>query len=110
MRLDEALDLVRRAMKLKPDNGYITDSLGWVHYKRGNLERALVELLRANILSPGESVILEHIGDVYRARGDKDRALQSYREALRFNPDRKTQAEIEERLKELGASAQADGQ
>ncbi|MBP1720094.1 MAG: Peptidoglycan-binding LysM, partial [Deltaproteobacteria bacterium] len=46
--LDEAEALVKRALELKPDDGYITDSLGWVYFKKGQLDKAIAELEKAH--------------------------------------------------------------
>jgi tetratricopeptide (TPR) repeat protein len=82
IRLDEAEELVREALKYKPDDGYITDSLGWVYYQRGDYETALVHLLRAAELAPDDPVILEHVGDAYRKLDEPEKALEYYRRSL----------------------------
>ena len=87
--LDEAERLVRRALELKPDNGFIEDSLGWIEYQRGELDEALKSLEKAVALSPGEPVILEHLGDVYAKQRDGGRALGAYQKALAARGDTK---------------------
>jgi tetratricopeptide (TPR) repeat protein len=82
INLDEAEDLVRRALKLRPDDGYITDSLGWVFYQQGNYEEALKWLLKAATLVPDDPIILEHVGDAYRRLGDRNQALRYYQKSL----------------------------
>src|SRR4029434_2509261 len=59
IHLDEALQMVSQAATLKPKDGYIQDSLGWVYFKRGDPVRALHHLLKADELSPNEPTILE---------------------------------------------------
>src|SRR5690606_24314756 len=61
--LDEAEALIRRAMRLKPDDGYITDSLGWVLFRKGNYKEAIATLENAFRLKPEEAIIAEHLGD-----------------------------------------------
>lgn len=82
--LDKALDYIVRAVELRPGNGYIQDSLGWIHFRLGNLERARDELLYAIELLPDDPHIHDHLGDVYRALEDNNKAVQSYRQALQF--------------------------
>ncbi len=81
--LDEAESLIREALKYKPDDGYITDSLGWVLYKKGLFQEALINLEKAVKLTSDDPVILEHLGDVYLKMNDKENALKYYKESLR---------------------------
>jgi tetratricopeptide (TPR) repeat protein len=81
--LDEAESLIREALKHKPDDGYITDSLGWVLYKKGLFQEALIYLEKAVKLTSDDPVILEHLGDVYLKIDDKENALKYYKESLR---------------------------
>ncbi len=80
--LDEAEQLITRALKIKPDDGYITDSLGWVHYKKGNYDTALQFLQKAAALVPHDPIILEHLGDAYMKMNSPDKALKYYRRSL----------------------------
>jgi tetratricopeptide (TPR) repeat protein len=82
IKLDEAEQLIRRALEHKPGDGYITDSLAWVHYKRGQYEKALPLLEQASRLVPDDPIILEHLGDVYHKLGMIEKARQSYRQAI----------------------------
>ena len=108
--LDEAQALVERALRLEPDNGYYLDSLGWVLYKRGDLERAVKALERADELVGPEATILEHLGDTYRAAARTSDAATAYRRALEAiekgtgNDDDAplSRADVERKLRELG--------
>mgnify|MGYP001822299240 CR=1 FL=1 len=80
--LDEAERLIRRALKFKPNDGYITDSLGWVFYQRGDYEKALSILKKASKLVPEDPIILEHVGDAYIKLDDRQNALHYYRRSL----------------------------
>lgn len=82
INLDKALDYIRRAVELKPDNGYVRDSLGWVYYRLGRYEEALKALEEAVRLSEEDPTIFEHLGDVYFALGRNEEGLASYRKAL----------------------------
>ena len=80
--LDEAERLIKEALKQKPDDGYITDSLGWVYFKKGLLTKALKYLEKAVRLVPDDPIILEHLGDTYLKISDKKKALQFYKRSL----------------------------
>ena len=80
--LDRALGLIERAIKYKPNSGYIVDSLGWVYFRKGQYDRALEELKRAITLCPEDPTINEHLGDVYFRKEDYGKALNSYKQAL----------------------------
>jgi len=82
MNLDQALEYIRRAVELKPENGYVRDSLGWVFYRLGRYEEARQALEEAVRLSEEDPTIFEHLGDVYFALGRKEEGLAAYRKAL----------------------------
>jgi len=85
--LDEAEALIRKALKYKPDDGYITDSLGWVFYKKGLYDKALKYLRKAVELVPDDPIILEHLGDAYLKLNDKENALKYYQRSLQKKSD-----------------------
>lgn len=97
--LDEAEYLIKEALRLKPDDGYITDSLGWVYYKKGRFADAIVLLEKAIRSVPDDPVILEHLGDVYLKMNDKAKALEYYKKSLERRKDGKT--ELERKIIEL---------
>jgi tetratricopeptide (TPR) repeat protein len=106
--LDEAQRLVQRALDARPDSGAILDSLGWVQFRRGEVERAVETLERAVALAPDEPTLFEHLGEVAAKLGRKARAADAYQRALELvstNPDaadRATQrADLERKLKLL---------
>jgi tetratricopeptide (TPR) repeat protein len=110
LELDEAERLVARALELKPDSGAFLDSLGWVYYRRGDLERAVETLERACVLAPGEPAIFEHLGDAYRRSAKRSEAQAAYRkalEALKGSPEmseaRRQRATLERKLKMLSS-------
>jgi tetratricopeptide (TPR) repeat protein len=84
--LDEALDMIERAVAGQPDDGYITDSLGWVLYRLGRHEEALPHMLRAVELLPADAVINDHLGDVLWKVGRKREAEFQWRRALSLGP------------------------
>jgi Flp pilus assembly protein TadD len=107
VRLDEAEQLVRRALEIKPRSGHVLDSLGWVLFRRGELRRAVETLERAESLAGPDAVILEHLGDAYRASSRIGDAAQAYRRALacvadELPPDQgKRRSSIERKLREV---------
>jgi tetratricopeptide (TPR) repeat protein len=85
INLDEAETLIQTALQLKPNDGYITDSLGWVYFKRGEYQQALQLLQKAIRLVPDDPVILEHLGDVYRKLDHTEKAINYYKRSLDNN-------------------------
>jgi Flp pilus assembly protein TadD len=63
-RLDEAVDLVQRALVVEPDNPSFLDSLGWAYFQQGKLALADTPLSRAAAQMPNNSVIQDHLGDL----------------------------------------------
>jgi len=114
-QLDEAEAMIARALELRPDDGFITDSLGWVYYRRAQpllasgklaeakawLTRAVDQLERAAQLTGGDPVISEHLGDVHLALGQRTLALENYEEAARLEPRAAEQPELEAKLERL---------
>ena len=80
--LDEAFDMIERALAQRPTSGAITDSLGWAHYQRGNYEEAVQYLEQAVALEPGDDVITDHLGDAYWQVGRKIEARFEWRRVL----------------------------
>jgi tetratricopeptide (TPR) repeat protein len=65
LNLDEAFKMLRRAVELRPNDGYIVDSLGWAHFKLGQFPEAAQTLERAISLKPADPVLNDHLGDAY---------------------------------------------
>jgi len=78
MQLEEAEAMVRRALDLQPNDGYILDTLGWVLYKKGKVMEAIRILETAYKIQPGESVIAEHLADAYYQQQMPERAKRLY--------------------------------
>jgi len=85
--LDRAYALIKRALQLKPGNGYIMDSLAWVYYRKGNVEAAWQEIQRAVANAEDDPVIWEHYGDIATALGMTAEARKGYRRALELDPE-----------------------
>lgn len=99
--LDEAEKLIRKALELKPDDGFYLDSLGWVYYQKGDYKTALEYLMRALKIEPKEGVIMEHVGDVKLKQGDLAGAREYYDKALKGDLEKKDRARIEGKLSDV---------
>jgi tetratricopeptide (TPR) repeat protein len=100
IHLEEAEGLIRKALLIRPEDGYIVDSLGWVYFKQGRYQKALQELQRAEGLIPDDPVILEHLGDAYRKVGTYQKALNAYKRAMEKAKDQ-DQKKISEKIREI---------
>ncbi len=88
--LEEAGQFIRRALELEPNNGAYIDSLGWLYFKQGKFEEALVELLRAAELIPEpDAVVFEHIGDTCDKLGRNAEAVLYWQKAFQIKPEDK---------------------
>ena len=96
--LDQAIEMIERAVSHRPSSGYFVDSLGWVHYKLGDPARAVGYLERATELEPSDPEITGHLGDVYWALGRREEARFKWRLALSLSEDAEEQAMLERRL------------
>ncbi len=86
--LDEALDMIERAVAARPDSGYIVDSLGWVLYRLGRYGEAVGHMEKAVQLMAVDPVVNDHLGDVYWAVGRFREAEFQWKRALSFvDPD-----------------------
>jgi tetratricopeptide (TPR) repeat protein len=84
-RLAEAKDLIEKALRLSPDDPFILDSLGWVHYRLGEVQEALKHLQHAYSSRP-DPEIAAHLGEVLWKSGQRDEAQKIWRAALSDNP------------------------
>jgi len=98
--LKTAMDYIRKAVKLKPDDGYYIDSLGWAYYRLGNIQSAVEHLERAVELKPDDPVINDHLGDAYWRIGRKLEAKYQWQQSLTLKPDNDLIATIDKKLKD----------
>ncbi len=100
--------MIQRAVELRPNDGYIVDSLGWAYYRTGDLAKATQFLERAIELLPEDPTINDHLGDVYWQTGRVAEARYQWRRALQFGPDPGDVKSIEVKLdRGLGKPPQA---
>ncbi len=86
-KLDEAMRLIKKAVELKPDDGYFVDSLGWAYYRLGKFDEATKHLERAVELRPDDPVINDHLGDAYWRVGRRLEARYQWSQALTLEPE-----------------------
>ena len=98
VKLDEALDMIERAVAARPDSGYIVDSLGWVLYRLGRYDEAVVHMERAAELMPVDPIVNDHLGDVLWAVGRVREARFQWTRALSFEPEEKDEKRIRRKL------------
>lgn len=84
--LDEALEMIERAVAGEPDSGYIVDSLAWALFRLGRFEESLPHMERAVELMPSDPILNDHLGDVYWALGRYREARFQWRRALSLGP------------------------
>ena len=97
--LDQAREMIQRAAARRPNDGAITDSLGWVLFRQGNVAEATQMLERAVGLEPEDPTITTHLGDAYWATGRKIEAQYQWRRALTLNPTPEDAAKLEAKIK-----------
>jgi tetratricopeptide (TPR) repeat protein len=100
LNLEEAFKMVEKAVSLRPNDGYIVDSLGWAHYQLGRYEEAVELLERAAGLRPEDPVINDHLGDALWQVGRRLEAKFQWQYALDSKPTDKDAAKIRQKLKE----------
>jgi len=87
IKLKEAKKLIKKALKINPNNGAYLDSYAWVMYKMGKYKEALEYQLRAIEASDTDAILYDHMGDIYFALDQKTEALDNWERALELNPD-----------------------
>ncbi|HTV45898.1 MAG TPA: tetratricopeptide repeat protein [Stellaceae bacterium] len=97
-KLKRGLKMIEQAVALRPEDGYIVDSLGWAHYRLGDYASAVQYLERAVELVPEDPTINDHLGDAYWRTGRLVEARYQWRQALQFKPDKEDIKPIEAKL------------
>jgi len=92
-RLEYALEMSKKAVEAVPDNSAYQDTIGWIYYKLGRYNLALVHIKRSVEQQEESAVVIEHLGDVYLKLGEINEARNHWKRALQIDEDN-------ERLKE----------
>jgi Tfp pilus assembly protein PilF len=101
IELPEAEKLARKALKLKPKDAYIKDTLGWILYKEGKLKEAVQTLENAHQMNPEESIIAEHLGDAYYQYQLFTKAKDMYERAARVEKNEDNVRKLETKIDQL---------
>jgi tetratricopeptide (TPR) repeat protein len=96
--LRKGLKLIEQAVRLRPTDGAIVDSLGWAHYRLGNFYEAVKHLEYAVGLVPGDPTLNDHLGDAYWRVDRKREARFQWSHALKLNPEPEDAEKIRQKL------------
>jgi Flp pilus assembly protein TadD len=97
--------MLTKAVSLNPTSGAYLDSLGWLYFQTGDLDRAEKHLTEAARLEPFDPTVQEHLGDLYKRRGNGLQAATAYRLALQQEMEETGQKErIEKKLAEVSGA------
>jgi tetratricopeptide (TPR) repeat protein len=102
--LEKAQENIEKALALRPSDGYIEDSLGWVLFKRGQNEKAIEQLQKAAMIQPEEAIIFEHLGDVYLAQKDYAKAVEMYKKASQYATAKKDSESVKKLEKKIASA------
>jgi tetratricopeptide (TPR) repeat protein len=97
-QLDEAIRLVRRALDAEPENGAYLDSLGWAHFRKGDLDEAEKYLAAAAARLPENSEVQDHLGDLHARKGRLSEAIAAWTRALNGDGQDVERAAIEKKI------------
>jgi tetratricopeptide (TPR) repeat protein len=100
IHLDKALDMIQRAVTLRPDDGYITDSLGWVYFKMHEYKEAVPYLEQAVELMPYDTTVNDHLGDAYWNVGRHREARFQWERAKNHSKDEQEVIALEKKITE----------
>jgi tetratricopeptide (TPR) repeat protein len=98
LNLDDGMKMLKRATELRPDDGAITDSVGWAYYRLGQYDKAVEWLERASEQKGDDATIIEHLGDAYWHVGRFREARFQWERALNQKPEKDRIATIREKL------------
>jgi tetratricopeptide (TPR) repeat protein len=105
-RLEEAIELVQRALKVDPDNPSYLDSLGWAYFQQGRLDLADKPLTTAAEKLPANSVVQDHLGDLRFKQQRLEEAIAAWERSLAGDGDSIDRAKIEDKLRNARARMQ----
>jgi tetratricopeptide (TPR) repeat protein len=98
LHLEEGMKMLKRATELRPDDGAITDSVGWAYYRLGQYDKAVEWLERASEQKGDDATIIEHLGDAYWHVGRRREARFQWERALNQKPEKDRVPIIEDKL------------
>ena len=98
VNLKKAENFIKKAIKLRPKDGYFIDSLGWAYYRQGKYDLAVLELEKAVELIPNDPVINDHLGDALFRAGYYNEAKYQWNRALLYEPEKELKENIKFKL------------
>ncbi len=98
--LDLALDLIKKALIIDPNNGYFLDTLGWVEYKRNNFNSAVYFLEKSVSILPRSAEVIDHLGDCYFMLNRRKEAVFEWKKALKYETNTNTIKKIKEKIRQ----------
>ncbi len=99
--LDQAEKLARQALQLKPNDGYIQDTLGWIMFKKGHFKNSIELLESAHKLNSNESIIAEHLGDAYHKNNLPSKAIEMYKKAYEIETGQQAKEKLQTKIKAI---------
>ena len=99
--LEEAKAYIEQAVALLPKDGFVRDSMGWVHYQLGDFPAAVRELELAVTLSPDDPTIYEHLGDAYLKNNDRPGARKAYEKSFELHEEEDKKDAVRRKLEAL---------
>jgi Flp pilus assembly protein TadD len=100
VRLDEAVDLVQRALKVEPANPSFLDSLGWAYFRQGKLDLADPALTQAAEQLPTSSAVNEHLGDLRFKQERYADAVAAFERSLAGDGESIDRAKVEKKVRD----------
>jgi tetratricopeptide (TPR) repeat protein len=105
-RFDEALELISKALEFRPEDPFILDSMGWVHYRIGDNEKAVDYLERALELKQ-DAEIAAHLGEVLWVMGEKTEAEKIWNLGMEWGPENATLLKTIDRFRDIESEQQS---
>ena len=97
--LNLAMNFIKQALTLDPENGFFLDTLGWVEFKRKNYNKAIFFLEKSISILPRNPEILDHLGDCYLMLNRKKEAVFEWKKAIKYETDTNIIKNIRAKLK-----------
>ncbi len=117
MRLEEALNLIKKALNLDPQNGAYLDSLGWAYFKLGNYDLAEENLRKAAEKTPNDATVQDHLGELYAKTGQLkmaathwERALDEWNKSVAADVDQQDVSRVQKKLESTPLRVSSGGE
>ena len=98
IKLTDAKKYIEIALSISPNNHYIMDSMGWLHFRMGNIEIALQFIEKAYKIQK-DPEIAAHLGEILWKMGKLKQAEKVWEESIKIHPSNTVLLETFERLR-----------